>query len=118
MVVYENIMDVEDFNYDNPGFFKPVGAQGWDVALMTGSEMKVTLPQIHEFYFTLDKVNEGHYKAKVDRHDFHLQLSHIAKVVGVAVDKNKVYFDNMKPSGSSLTKPMKPRYLKWLAFIF
>lgn len=66
-MVYENHIDEEDLNNHIGGFIGLVQAQSWGMALMSILEKKVTLSQIRKFYYTFAKVNEGYYKAKVDR---------------------------------------------------
>lgn len=70
MIIYENVVDVEDLNHQTPGFTEIVKAQGWKIAMMSTMKINIALPQIQEFYYTLDKVNPGCYKAKVDRQEF------------------------------------------------
>lgn len=41
VVVYENIINVEDLNELNAGFLELVQAQQWEVVLMTTQEIKV-----------------------------------------------------------------------------
>lgn len=86
---------MEDLNEHHASFLELISAQQCEVALMNPPKTKVALPQIREFYYTLDKVNEGYYMEKVDEKDFHLWLSHIAKVLGVSNDGDNTYFDNI-----------------------
>lgn len=65
---------------------------------MLHPEKKVALPQIREFYYTLVKMNEGYFKAKVDRHEFHLRSGHITQLLGVLNDGDKIYFYNVQLS--------------------
>lgn len=41
VVVYENLIDVEDLNHHSDGFIELVQAQSWEVALMTAPKDKV-----------------------------------------------------------------------------
>lgn len=42
------------------------------------------------------KENEGYYKAKVDRQDFHLTSEHIVQLLGVSDDGGKIFFNNVQ----------------------
>lgn len=70
--MYENLIDVPDLNEHHVGFQELIQAQKWVLALRTVPETNVMLPQIPQFYYTLDMVNEGYYMGKVDGPDFHL----------------------------------------------
>lgn len=104
---------------------------------MSTSESQVALPQIQEFYFTLDKVNTWYQKAKVDGEDFHLWLSHIVVVLRVVDEGTKTYFDKIRATnfletylevdefvgtvlalGTRFTNPMRAIELTWLVFMF
>lgn len=63
---------------------------------MSTLKKKVELPQIREYYHTLEKVNEGYYKVKVDRQVFHRRSGQIAQLLGVSDDGNVTYFDNVQ----------------------
>lgn len=41
-------------------------------------------------------VNEGYYKAKVNKQDFYLRLRHIARLSRVPDNRDKIYFDNVQ----------------------
>lgn len=63
-------MDVEDLENHFGEFLGLVQTQSWEIALMYALVKKIAFPQIKEFYFTLVKVNEQYYKAKVNKQDF------------------------------------------------
>lgn len=82
-VMYEDHIDVDDLNNHFNGFHGFVDAQSWEIALMQALEKKVALPQIRKFYYTLTKMNEGYYKAKVNRQEFNLRLVHIVQLLKI-----------------------------------
>lgn len=137
MAAYENLIDVLDLNEHHVGFLELIQAQQWVMALRTIPETIVMLPQIPQFYYTLDKVNEGYYMSKVDVLDFHFWSSYIAEVLGVPDDGDKTYFDNIRTdhfleemleadeivrtmitSRTRFNNPIKVSDLTWLGIIF
>lgn len=65
-------------------------------SLDVGSREEGSYSSIREFYHTLVKVNEGYYKVKEDRQDFHLRSGHIARHSRVSGDGDKAYIDNVQ----------------------
>lgn len=65
VIVYGNLIDVEDLNHHNPGFTELVEAQRWEMAMISALEIKVALSQIHKFYYTLNKINSASSKPRL-----------------------------------------------------
>lgn len=137
MAAYENLIDVLDLNEHHVGFLELIQAQQWVMALRAIPETIVMLPQILQFYYTLDKVNEGYYMSKVDGLDFHFWSSYIVEFLGVPDDGDKTYFDNIRTdhfleemlevdeivrtmitSRTRFSNPIKVSDLTWLGIIF
>lgn len=137
VIVYENLVDVEDLENHFEGFQGLVQIQSWEVAFMSAPVKKIALPQIKKFYYILVKVNDGYYKAKVKKKDFHLRSGNIAQLLGAPNDGDKTYFDNVQlehllsefmrreelngtvvTSGTILSSPMKTRDPTKMALIF
>lgn len=98
VIIYENVVDVEDLNLHKPSFTKLVEAQRWKIVMMSTMEINIALPQVQEFYFTLDKDNSGYYNAKVDRQEFLRPMSLIFEVLGVPGEGDRSYIDNVRIS--------------------
>lgn len=99
--MYEHLIYVEDLNNHNVRFLQLVQAQSWDVAFMSPLGTNLALPQIREFYYTLEKVNKGYYTAKVEIQEFHLHSGLVTQVLGVPYDGNKIYFNNVLEDSST-----------------
>lgn len=67
VVMYENLTNVQDTNNQIDDFFGFVRGQTWEMALMSTPKKKIALWQIWELHHTLVIMNEGYYKAKVDK---------------------------------------------------
>lgn len=61
---------------------------------MSIPEPKIALSQIKELPYTTDRINTS----MIDRQKFHLWLSHIAKVLGVPDEGDRLYFYNVRTS--------------------
>lgn len=59
MIVYENLVDVENPDNHIGGIQCLVQTQSWLMALMSAPMKKVALPQIKQIYHSSVKVNEG-----------------------------------------------------------
>lgn len=137
MFVYENYVDVENLDNHIGGSQGLVLTQSWENALMSALEKEAALSQIREVYHTLVKVNEGYYKEKVNRQDFHLTSRNIAQLLSVPDDGDETYFDNVQLEhlliefvsqeelvdtfvtiGTTLTNTMKAQNLTKMTLVF
>lgn len=59
--------NVEDLESQLGAFQDLVQIQSWEIAFIYALVKKIVLLQFEEFYYTLAKVNDGYYKAKVNK---------------------------------------------------